>query len=297
MQNKNNQTLNLFIALGKFINAMRLFISSELQKEHGASWGKVYAESLLDIQKDVWIKNVQEGVEPSQLIDFGNLNSFAIRQKRHFFSKYFGRESNNLPTIFNQMAEARNNLAHYLPFDRDKAEKAFLHMIDISKKLEMYDLEADLRKLKSESFNSINNNTETQVLSPTKSKPEKNNTGQRFKKIDLIQFISKNTAIQIDKSKTNLSTINSNDKFSVEPNFKRINYDWFLILVNSDTETLYTFKIPSNHGVYKKLYERKDKQVYRLIFKTDDLLFEEELSNERFDRFLVAECQYKDDDF
>jgi len=155
MQNLTNQTLNLFIGLGKFINAMRLFITDELQKIHGDSWQKIYLDSLLDNQKEAWLKNVQEGVHPSQLIDFGNLNIFALRQKHYFFSKYFGRESNNLPTIFNQMAEARNNLAHYLPFDSDKVEKAYLHMIDIAKKLEMKELEADLRKLKSDSFSAI----------------------------------------------------------------------------------------------------------------------------------------------
>ena len=276
---------------------MRLFIYSELQKEHGASWDKIYADSLLDNQKDVWVKNIKEGIDPSQLIDFGNLNSFAIRQKRYFFSNYFGRESNNLPTIFNQMAEARNNLAHYLPFDRDKAEKAYLHMIDISKKLKMNDLEADLRKLKSESFNTTHNNSETKVLSPARSKPEKSNPARRLKKNDLIQFIHNNTDIQIDKSKANLSTINKTGLFSVEPNFKRKNHDWFLILVNSDTQTLYTFKIQSNLNVYKKLYQRKDKQSYRLTFKTCDLLFKDEFSNERFDRFLVAECKYTDGDF
>lgn len=56
--------------------------------------------------------------------------------------------------MFRLKIKARNNLAHYLPFDSAKAEKAYLHIIDISKTLEMSDLEDELRKLKEESFGS-----------------------------------------------------------------------------------------------------------------------------------------------
>jgi hypothetical protein len=205
MQNLTNQPLNLFIGLGKFINAMRLFITDELQKIHGDSWQKIYLDSLLDNQKEAWLKNVQEGVDPSQLIDFGNLNSFALRQKHYFFSKYFGRESNNLPTIFNQMAEARNNLAHYLPFDSDKAEKAYLHMIEIAKKLEMKELEADLRKLKSDSFSAIQS---VAIKENTSFKTSKNSEN-KSNKSEIISIINKNVGYNLlSNSNTVYANIN-----------------------------------------------------------------------------------------
>lgn len=213
MQNLTNQPLNLFIGLGKFINAMRLFIIDELQKIHGDSWQKIYLDSLLDNQKEAWLKNVQEGVAPSQLIDFGNLNSFALRQKHYFFAKYFGRDSNNLATIFNQMAEARNNLAHYLPFDSDKAEKAYLHMIDIAKKLEMKELEADLRKLKSESFNIINSFSS-------------NNEGFKKSFVKFESKFNKSDAINLVNEKLGENILsNSNTIFS---NINKTNPVWWM---------------------------------------------------------------------
>ncbi len=155
--NNNNKT-NLFKALGAFIDAMRLFIFSELEAKHGKLWEKEYRDGLYPNQQEQWDKNLQEGLKPIQLIDFGNLKALLLI-KKYFFKEYFGRETNQLPTIFNQIAEARNILAHHSSFDNDKAEKAYLHMIEIAKKLKMTELEASLRKLKNESNNTIRSAT------------------------------------------------------------------------------------------------------------------------------------------
>ena len=46
-----NQENNLDNALDMFINAMRLFISTELMREHGDDWERKYFETLYDQQK------------------------------------------------------------------------------------------------------------------------------------------------------------------------------------------------------------------------------------------------------
>ena len=98
--------------------------------------------------------------------------------------------------------------------------------------------------------------------------------------------------IYVDKSYTNLSTINSNNIYSVEPNFKRKDNDWYLLLINTVKRTIYVFKIPSNDNVYSKLDRRVDKKVYRLTFDIDDLTFRDKVSQLKFDIYLKVECNY-----
>src|SRR5690625_3917747 len=142
------QRNNLDRALGLFIEAMRMFISLEMAKEYGKSWDQEYYDCLNDHQKRDWDNQARAGKNPEQMIDFHTLGVFAIR-KRDFFRKFFGnRESGNLTTKFNEIADARNMFAHYDEWDEDKADLAFGHMIGISKSLEMTELEEELRNVK-----------------------------------------------------------------------------------------------------------------------------------------------------
>ena len=120
-------------------------------------------------------------------------------------------------------------------------------------------------------------------------------TKQRPNKISVINVIQNTKRVYVDKSNTNLSTINSNNIYSVEPNFKRKDNDWYLLLINTEKRTIYVFKIPSNDNVYSKLDKRIDKEVYRLTFDIDDLTFRDKSSEQKFDTYLEVVCQYDDD--
>jgi predicted AAA+ superfamily ATPase len=139
---------NLNKALGLFIEAMRQYIPAIMMKEHGKLWDEAYFEGLTDNQKSLWSQHTQEGEKsPQMMIDFGNLGGFAIKQKR-LLRDDFGRDSNNLPTYFNQIGEARHMLAHYDDWDNLKAETAFNQMLIIAKKLKMKELEDEISSLK-----------------------------------------------------------------------------------------------------------------------------------------------------
>ena len=144
---KNNNRNNLDKALGQFIEAMRLFLTSELQNEYGKFWEQEYYDTLSDKQKKDWDNQSEDGKDTSSLIDFHNLGTFAIKQRK-FFQKFFGRDAGNLTTKFNEITDARNMLAHYADWDNDKSETAFLHMIGIAKSLDMSELEDEVRNLK-----------------------------------------------------------------------------------------------------------------------------------------------------
>ncbi len=102
------------------------------------------------------------------MIDFGNLEMFAEHYKEsQFFRRKFCNGINfRVPTYFKDIAEARNNLMHFLPFDNDNAQKAYLHMIGIVQTLEMKDLVDELRSLKEDSFGApqINKNTTKRMV-------------------------------------------------------------------------------------------------------------------------------------
>ena len=283
----SNQKINLFNAFDKFIEEMRLYLSKGLKTQYGEAWERKYCESLLHTQREQWGIRLQEGINPIQLIDFGNLKSFALNN-RSFFENDFGNQKNTLPTVFGQISEARNMLNHYGVFDNDKAEKAYLHMIDIAKKLDWNKLENDIRCLKRDSI-------KVSPILSTKDKLKKPKTNQRPNKRQVINLILNTTGVNIDSAHVNLSTINATGEYSVEPNLSRKNNNWFLLLINTDIRIIYVFKIPRNDMIYSKLYKRNDKPVYRLMFNIDDKTFTDTRSHESLSHFKIEECKYDND--
>lgn len=170
-----NQSTNLYIAFEKFITAMRLFISSELMKSDGDDWGNRYRDSLMNDQQQQWDRNLDEGIDLMYLIDYGNLKSFVLN-RRDFLGLHINRRDvNNLPTIFNQMNEARNSLMHFAPFNEEKAALAYLQMINVAVFFEMNELAGGLRELREASINAKYYSGEKKVSSISK-KHSRNNT-------------------------------------------------------------------------------------------------------------------------
>ena len=285
MKNLEN---NLDKALDMFINAMRLFISTELKREYGDDWEKIYFETLYDQQKKNWGSN-RDIKNQITLIDFGNLFSFSI--KTRFFYQFVDRGAGDIPSKFNDIYLARNMRAHYQDFDQDKSDLAYAQMLFIAKKLDMGELENNIRQLKDGLFKKVNTSVDSST-SITNENPKRSKRKQQPNKKKVINVISNTKGIYVNKSYTNLSTINSNNIYSVEPNFIRKDNDWYLLLINTVKRTIYVFKIPSNDNVYSKLDQRVDKKVYRLTFDIDDLTFRDKVSQQKFNIYLIGECNY-----
>tara|TARA_B110000114_G_C14748544_1_gene260039 strand:+ start:121 stop:480 length:360 start_codon:yes stop_codon:yes gene_type:complete len=113
----------------------------------------------------------------------------------------------------------------------------------------------------------------------------------------IINIVYNRTGIKLNKAQLNLSTINQTGEYSVEPNFKRKLDDWHLVLINTRQKIIFIFIIPKNHNLYSNLYKRNDKSVYRLIFDVNDMNFREKLRYERFDKYLIAQCEYNENNF
>lgn len=113
----------------------------------------------------------------------------------------------------------------------------------------------------------------------------------------IINIVFNTINKKLNKSQLNSSSINKNGIYSVEPNFRRKENDWHLVLINNREKKLFVFEIPKNHLVYDKLYKRPDKDRYRLLFDLDDMSFIESLRHESFSKFLIGTCEYNEDIF
>jgi hypothetical protein len=113
----------------------------------------------------------------------------------------------------------------------------------------------------------------------------------------IINIVFNTIRIRLNKSQLNSSTINSNGIYSVEPNFRRKENYWYLVLINNMQKKLFVFEIPENHKVYDKLYKRTTDGRYRLLFDLDDMSFRERHSHESFSKFLAGTCKYNEDIF
>lgn len=88
-----------------------------------------------------------------------------------------------------------------------------------------------------------------------------------------IRNINKALGLNLNLTNTNWSNINSNGKWSIEPNRDRRHQKLYLLLNNNHSNKIHVFEIPANHDVYNKLYYRNDRNVFRLLFNISDTEF------------------------
>jgi len=137
----------------------------------------------------------------------------------------------------------------------------------------------------------VNNNSLSQPI------PEKNIKVNPPKEINMtkdsaIQLVNKKLSLKINSNNTNWSNINADVIWSMEPNLKRQNQTLYLLLNNNRTNKLHVFEISGNHEVYKKLYVRKDRTVFRLLFDVNDTQFIEILKHINFKKFHKGSIDY-----
>jgi len=138
----------LFKALGLFIDAFRLYTISLLTKAYDDKWPAEYANKLGMGQRDSWDKGLRNGTAPEQLIDFGNIRSFALGFK-DLLKPDFGKETNNLATWLDDITEVRNKCNHYNTADLapEAVTNAFYNMTRIADKTGMMELKDSLKRL------------------------------------------------------------------------------------------------------------------------------------------------------
>ena len=138
-----------------------------------------------------------------------------------------------------------------------------------------------------------------EVINNSSAKPilEKSNKVVSIKsntmtKQEAIQLVNKKLGLKLNSNNTNWSNINADGIWSMEPNLDRKNRTLYLLLNNNDTNKLHAFEISANHEVYKKLYVRKDRPVFRLLFDVSDSEFIEKLMHVNFKNLHKCSIDY-----
>jgi hypothetical protein len=139
---------NLYKGLGLFLEAMRPYAVSVLQKEAGDKWPVWFVEALNPQQQESWKIGLRQGTTPDGLIDFHYLKPFALKYK-DLLKKDFGpKEVHNVPTWFGEIADVRHQIAHFREVEDDQAINTWIKMVQISKTLGMTELVDALGKLR-----------------------------------------------------------------------------------------------------------------------------------------------------
>ena len=107
-----------------------------------------------------------------------------------------------------------------------------------------------------------------------------------------INTINKKLNLNLNLNNTNWSNINANGIWSMEPNCFRKAEKLYLVLNNNRSNKIHTFEIPANHEIYNKLYQRNDRNVYRLLFDVNDSNFIEKLQRINFKIFYKGFIEY-----
>ena len=145
--------------LGLFLEAMRPYAVSIISREcpEGVSWDEDFERKIDNDRKRYnWqMQRMQlnnNGSSLSGLIDYNNLVTFIINYRDSITREVGGRtrEYNRLRSCLQELQETRNNWAHFDTggLDEDDADRAFSNMIQVSKMLEMTELEEELKRVK-----------------------------------------------------------------------------------------------------------------------------------------------------
>ena len=122
---------NVFKALGIFLETMRPYVVSILQKHNpNEPWEGVLYSRLSADKQAAWNRNAKEiqktGASSLGLIDFSNLTSFAFNFK-DLLVKEFGesKQANKFISYVQELEETRNKCQHYQPIDEDEIVRTY----------------------------------------------------------------------------------------------------------------------------------------------------------------------------
>ena len=159
-------------ALGLFLEAMRPYVVSVLQRNFpNEPWeGKFFSALSPDKQK-TWNQGANQlrnsGGSTVGLIDYNNLNSFALSFKDQLLREVGNRDNvNSFINCLGELKTVRNTCQHFQPVDKDDEERAFSNMKRVAKMLEMGELYDEIDNISSAKQASVN--TTVQIQSTTK---------------------------------------------------------------------------------------------------------------------------------
>ncbi len=170
--------------LGLFLDAMRPYAVSIITREcpDGVSWDMDFERRIDNERKrNNWqMQRMQLNNNGSSflgLIDYNNLVTFIINYKESVTREVGGtKDYNRLRSCLQELQDTRNSWAHFddNTLDDDEAERAFSNMIQVSKLLEMPELEEELKRIKGGTQARVEPTPQAERVQP-QSAPQDNN--------------------------------------------------------------------------------------------------------------------------
>lgn len=141
----------IFKALEIFLDQVRPFVQRVIEQTHpGSPWeGEYYRVLTLDKQQS-WNKASREnGASGLSLVDYQNLDTFAIKFKEELTQVFGGRDkANKFISCIQELKEVRNRCAHYQTIDEDTEERFFSNLKLAAKTMGLNELYDEIKRLK-----------------------------------------------------------------------------------------------------------------------------------------------------
>lgn len=142
----SEQKEKLGTALNNTTDVLRLEVRNAMFKEHGNLWDQECREALYDSQITTWDAQIQQGVSPESCLDFGNIGTIMVRNKKAFKVRY-GNKANDMVTWLKELREVRNKWAHGHDISDDEWQNSIMTMLKVAQAMGSQALEDDLRLL------------------------------------------------------------------------------------------------------------------------------------------------------
>ena len=275
-----------------FINSFRKLVKSKLSDNSDGSWDTEFRSILFDAQKKNWDIEINKGVSPESIIDFGHLKTFSL-QKRVLLEEISGDRilTNKLPTYFQDINNIRNDWAHFREIETVDLIKNLTNLRKIN------DVILSDNKLKNKIQKFIEKLIQTKPIPvpspppvPTGNPAPKSLTAKQAYRI----INSEHPNYVLSRSNSNFANISKNGPFwwldIPEERFVNGGY----LLLNFMNEALFLIKLKSNSIDYTTSFIKRDNGKYKVYISSnkEDFLSETLKKNYSFKHSLTLEHKF-----
>lgn len=167
----------IFKALGIFLDEIRPFVRDVIELSYPDEiWSGLFFSRLTPEKQSTWnaaTRNNQD-IDPLNLIDYNNLDTFAIKFKDELSRKIGSRnDANKFISGIQELKETRNKCQHYQAIDEDETDRTFSTLKLIAKMLKLDELYAEISELKNTTQSTTNDipatHEQAEIQSPASS--------------------------------------------------------------------------------------------------------------------------------
>lgn len=142
---------SLFRALSIFLDAMRLFAVSVIQKSYpDKSWEEKFYSRLSSDKQKTWNLAAKQGSTPLNRIDYGNIAAFATNFREELNSQIGRDETRRLTNCLQEIRDIRNKCNHFQKLDEEQVDRAYSNMKYVGRLLKMDELCTEIKNISEE---------------------------------------------------------------------------------------------------------------------------------------------------